>query len=63
MQAMQAQMVGVLAVVEAKTPNIVDDLIGRTASPFILTVMECPLPLKFKMSVMDTFNGSKDPMD
>ena len=26
-------------------------------------VMEHPLPLKFKMPVMDTFDGSKDPMD
>ena len=56
-------MAGVLAAIEAKTPNTVDDLIRRTASPFVLTIMECPLPSKFKMPVMDTFDGSKDPMD
>lgn len=60
---MQAQMAGVLAAVEAKAPNTVDELVGRTASPFIPAVMECPLPVKFKMPVMDTFDGSKDPMD
>ena len=34
MRAMQAQMAGVLAAVEAKTPNTVEAMIGRTASPF-----------------------------
>lgn len=63
MRAMQAQMAGVLAAVEAKTPNTVEALIGKTALPFTQAVMDYPLPLKFKMPTMDTFNGSKDPMD
>ena len=53
-------MAGVLAAVEAKTPSTVDELDGKTASPFTLAVIECLLPLKFKMLMMDTFDGSKD---
>lgn len=63
MRAMQAQMAGIQAAVEAKTPNTVDKLVGRIASPFTQEVIDHPLPLKFKISIMDMFDGFKDPVD
>ena len=52
-----------MAAVAAKAPNAVEALIGRTASPFTQAVMDYPLPPKFKMPTIDTFDGSKDPVD
>ena len=49
--------------IEAKTPNTVDELVGKIAFSLTPGVMECLLPLKFKIPVMDTFDGSKDLID
>jgi hypothetical protein len=40
-----------------------DDLVHRTDSPFTKTVTSFPLPSKFRMSSLETFDGSKDPLD
>ena len=41
----------------------VDDLVHRTNSPFIASINNHPLPFKFKMSSLDSYDGTRDPCD
>ena len=41
--------------------NHVDDLIHQTDSPFVDSINSHPLPSKFKMSSLDSYNGARDP--
>ena len=43
--------------------NHVDDLVHRTDSPFIASINNHPLPSKFKMPSLDSYDGSHDPCD
>jgi len=40
-----------------------NDLVHRTDSPFTAFVISFPLPRKFRMPQMDSYDGSKDPLD
>ena len=40
-----------------------DDLVHRTDSPFTTFVNSFPLPLKFRMSQLESYDGAKDPLD
>ena len=40
-----------------------DDLINRTDSSFTAAVNSFPLPHKFRMPHIDSYNGVKDPLD
>ena len=41
--------------------NHVDDLIHQTDSPFVDSINSHPLPSKFKMSSLDSYDGTRDP--
>ena len=43
--------------------NLVDDLIHRTDSPFTASINSHPLPPKFKMPSLDSYNGTRNPFD
>ena len=43
--------------------NHVDDLVHQTDSPFIASINSHPLPFKFKMLVLDLYDGTRDPCD
>ena len=43
--------------------NHVDDLIHKTDSPFIASITSHPLPSKFKMPTLDSYDGTCDPCD
>ena len=43
--------------------NPVDDLVHRTNSPFMPSVNSHPLPSKFKMPSLDSYDGTRDPCD
>ena len=43
--------------------NPVEDLVHRTDSPFTALINGHPLPLKFKMSSLDSYHGTRDPFD
>jgi len=43
--------------------NHVDDLVHRTDFPFIASITSHPLPSKFKMSTLDSYDGMRDPCD
>ena len=43
--------------------NLVDDLVYRTESPFMASINNHPLPLKFKMPSLDSYDGTRDSFD
>ena len=43
--------------------NLVDDLVHRTDSPFVPSINSHPLPSKFKMPSLDSYDGTRDPCD
>ena len=40
-----------------------DDLVNRTDSPFTIPVNSCPLPQKFQMPQIKSYNRVNDPLD
>ena len=40
-----------------------DRLVRATYSPFTTTVLECPVPSKFQLPQLESFDGHKDPQD
>ena len=46
-----------------KMVNPVEDLVHRTGSPFTASINDHPLPPKFKMSSLDSYDGTRDPCD
>ncbi|XP_058185741.1 uncharacterized protein LOC131302966 [Rhododendron vialii] len=60
---MQDQIDGLMKHIKAQTPAMVEELVQNTDSPFTSEVMGLPLPRKFKMPQLETFNGSTDPLD
>ena len=43
--------------------NPVEDLVHRTDSPFTASINGHPLPPKFKMPSLDSYNAARDPFD
>ena len=43
--------------------NHMDDLVHRTYSPFIASITSHPLPSKFKMPTLDSYDRTHDPCD
>ena len=43
--------------------NPVDDLVHQLDSPFMASINSHPLPLKFKMPPLDSYDGTHDPFD
>ena len=43
--------------------NPVDDLVHRTGSPFVPSINSHPLPSKFKMPSLDSYDGTRNPCD
>ena len=46
-----------------KRANHVDDLVHKTDSFFIVSITSHPLPSKFKISTLDSYDGTHDPCD
>ena len=51
------------AVVRGRTPDTMDTLVQQIESPFIVEVLHYPLPAKFRMPHVETFDGVKDPVE
>ena len=43
--------------------NDLDDLVHQTNSPFTTSVNSFPLPQKFRMPQIESYDGAKDPLD
>ena len=46
-----------------KRTNPIEDLVHRTDSPFVASINTHPLPPKFKMPSLDSYDGTWDPFD
>ena len=49
--------------VKGRAPVSMDALVQQTKSPFTAGVLHFPLPAKFRMLQIETFDGTKDPID
>ena len=49
--------------VKGRAPFSMDALVQQTESPFTAGVLHFPLPTKFKVPYIETFDGTKDPVD
>ena len=50
-------------VLKEKTDRSVDRMVRAMDSPFATTVLECPVPSKFRLPQLEPFDGLKDPQD
>ena len=59
----QQELSRVRETVKGRAPVSMDALVQQTESPFTVEVLHFPLPTKFRMPQIETFNGTKDPID
>ena len=60
---LQQELSRVKEVVKGWAPDTMDTLVQQTESPFTAEVLHFPLPAKFRMPQIETFDGVKDPVD
>ena len=63
MQAMKEQMEVMMNALKGRVSSDLDDLVNRTDSPFTAAVNSFPLPHKFRMPHIDSYDEVKDPLD
>ena len=63
MQVMKEQMEVMMNAFKGRDSNDLDDLVNRTDSPFTIPINSCPLPQKFRMLQIESYDGVKDPLD
>jgi hypothetical protein len=63
LKEMREQMKEMKSQVKARAAKNLDMLVHRSESPFTKRVDEYPLPAKFKVPQLETFDGFKDPLD
>ena len=62
-QAMKEQMEVMMNALKGRVSSDFDDLVNRTNCPFTAVVNFFPLPHKFCMSHINSYDGVKDPLD
>ena len=60
---MKEQMEVMMNALKGRVSNNLDDLVNRTDSPFTTSVNSFPLPQKFRMPQIKSYNGVKDPLN
>ena len=63
MQAMKEQMEVMMNALKGRVSSDLDDLVNRIDSPFTAPINSFPLPSKFHMPQMDSYDGVRDPLD
>ena len=63
MQAMKEQMEVMMNALKGRVSSDLDDLVNRTDLPFTTQVNSCPLPQKFRMPQLESYDGVKDSLD
>ena len=49
--------------IKGKTDQSLDRMVKTTDLPFTAAVLECPMPLKFHLPQLESFDGLKDPVN
>ena len=62
-QVIKEQMEIIMYALKGRVSNDLDDLVNRTDSSFTAFVNSFPLPHKFRMPLIDSYDGVKDPLD
>ena len=62
-QVMKEQMEVMMNALKGWVSNDLNDLVNCTDSPFTAAVNSFPLPHKFRMPHIDSYDGVKDPLD
>ena len=62
-QAMKEQMEVMMNALKGRVSSNLDNLVNRTDSPFTAAVNSFPLPHKFRMPHIDSYDGVKDHLD
>ena len=62
-QAIKELMEVMMNAFKGRVSSDLDDLVNRTDSPFTASVNSFPLPHKFRMPQIDSYDGVKDPLD
>ena len=57
---MRKEMDELRSAIKKKTKRSVDGLVRVTDSPFTTAVLECPVPSKFQLPQLESFDGLKD---
>ena len=63
MQAMKEQMEVIMNALKGRMSSDLDDLVNKTDSPFTPSINSFPLPHKFRMPQIESYDGVKDPLD
>ena len=58
---MRREMDKLRSAIKEKTNQSLDRLVRATNSPFTTAVLECPVPSKFQLPQLESFDGLKDP--
>ena len=60
---MRKEMKELKSAIKDKGGENLDGIIQRTDSPFTTEVQNCPLPPKFHLPQLESYDSSKDPLD
>ena len=63
MQVMKEQMEVTMNALKGRVSSDLDNLVNRIDSPFTIPVNSYPLPQKFQMPQVESYDGVKDPLD
>ena len=62
-KSLQQELSRVKEVVRGRAPDTMDTLVQQTESPFTAEVLHFPLLAKFRIPQVETFDGTRDPVD
>ena len=62
-QAMKEQMEVMMNALKGRVSSDLNDLVNKTDSPFTPSINSFPLPQKFRMPQIESYDGVKDPLD
>ena len=62
-QAMKEQIEVMMNALKGRVSNDLDDLVNKTDSPFTPSINSFPLPQKFRMSQIESYDRVKDPLN
>ena len=62
-QMMKERMDFMMNALEGRVSSDLNDLVHRTDSPFTTSINLFPVPSKFHMPQVESYDGSKDPLD
>ena len=63
MQVMKEQMEVMMNTLKGRVSSDLDDLVNKIDSSFTPSVNSFPLPQKFRMPQIESYDGVKDPLD